>query len=135
LAGIDAFITLRIGGITKQQAEEAIRVQPKRLLCMEWAPAAHGRDLTSPHLWVFLLHEAQGALLFPARGWPDLSLAARQLICHTYPEYFSRKRREARDFRVPEQYIQTARPHLHVFNITAVLAKLDRMIIEKLKRG
>jgi len=32
---------------------------------------------------------------------------------------------------VPEDYIQTAEPHMHIFNITAVLAKLDRVIIEK----
>jgi hypothetical protein len=34
---------------------------------------------------------------------------------------------------VPEDHIQTARPHLHLFNITAILAKLDRIIIEKLR--
>jgi len=133
LAAVSALVALRRDGCTLEQAENAIQKRPKHLLRDEWSPEASCRDLALPYLWVFRLDEVKGAMLGVASGWPDMPLAARHLISRSYPGYVLRKTWDAPDFPVPEDYIQTARPHLHIFNITAVLARLDRFIIETLK--
>jgi len=87
LAQISAVVALRCDGSTTEQAENAIREQPKRLLRNEWWPEAPYRDIASPHLWVFLSDEVKGARLDVASGWPDVPCAARDLISQSYPGY------------------------------------------------
>jgi hypothetical protein len=95
-------------------------------------------DLANPVFWVFAFEE-NGALCFNvAYGWSDIKRASEEIAKQTFRVLLPSVPWGAPATKMSslpqpsEEYLQTAVPHVHFLNLTAILTKINHAIEEKL---
>lgn len=117
-----------------ERALAVVQSDAERVLTMELDPKK--RDLRNPFFWVFVFDSKnQAHTLQVAHGWEEVGPMAQQTVEYSYPRMASFMDRAAAAPAippVPEKFILTGRPYVHIFNVTAVLYCIDQAIIENL---